>query len=58
VVGFDPYDVEGDFTGHAGVGSGAWCDGEGVVGLRPGDGNGGVVSGFVVVTSMGMCSLR
>ena len=31
------------------AGSSAWCDGEGVVGLRPCDGDGGVVSGFVVV---------
>src|SRR5205823_6143742 len=35
--------------GHAGVGSGARCDGQGVLGLRPCDGDSGVVSGFVVV---------
>ena len=31
VIGFDPDDVEGDFFGHAGVGSGARSDGERVV---------------------------
>jgi hypothetical protein len=31
VAGFDPYDVEGDFVGHAGVGSGARSQSQGVV---------------------------